>query len=173
MNYALAPNGIFWTLQGEGHLRGFQMAFVRLAGCSVNCPGCDTNYTVDRKATVDDILRELVEVMPEGDRDQWVWITGGEPADRDMRPLLSALKAAGDSTALATSGVKRMIPPVDWLSVSPHSADPALFQQRYGNEIKLADGLNGLNLDAWYAAFPDQSNRLHVSVRAAVMDRLP
>lgn len=155
MNYALAPKGIFWTLQGEGHLRGFQMAFIRLAGCSVGCPGCDTNYTVDHKSTVDDILRQLAEIMPDGDRDQWVWITGGEPADRDMRPLLSALKGSGYSTALATSGVKRMIPPVDWLSVSPHSADPAKFQQRYGNEIKLAEGLNGLDLDAWYATFPD------------------
>ena len=39
--------------------------------------------------------------------------------------------------------------------MSPHSADPTKFQQRYGSEIKLAEGLNGLDLDAWYDAFPD------------------
>ncbi len=32
MNYAIAPDGIFWSIQGEGHLQGFQMAFLRLAG---------------------------------------------------------------------------------------------------------------------------------------------
>ena len=153
--YAIAPNGIFWTIQGEGHLRGFQMAFVRLAGCSVGCPGCDTNYSVDRKLEVDDIIYQVREVMPEHDRDQWVWITGGEPADRDLRPLLQAIKAEGWSTAVITSGSKRMIPPVDWLSVSPHSADPEKFQQRYGNEVKLVDGLNGLDLDEWYEEWPD------------------
>lgn len=153
--YAIAPNGIFWTLQGEGHLRGFQMAFVRLAGCSVGCPGCDTNYTISEKLDVPELLSRVSAVMPDGDRDQWVWITGGEPADRDLRPLLSGLKSLGYATAVATSGVKRVIPPIDWLSVSPHSTDPAKFQQRYGNEIKLAEGLNGLDLDAWYTAFPD------------------
>lgn len=155
MKYSISPNGIFWTFQGEGHLRGFQMAFVRLAGCSVNCAGCDTDYTIAEKLDTAEIITRLARVIPDGDRDKWVWITGGEPADRELRPLLSALKSEGYSTSVATSGVKRLIPPVDWLSVSPHSADPALFQQRYGNELKLADGLNGISLDDWYAAWPD------------------
>jgi 7-carboxy-7-deazaguanine synthase len=153
--YPIAPNGIFWTLQGEGHLRGFQMAFVRLAGCSVGCSGCDTDYSVQEKLDVPTLLARVAHVMPPGDRDQWVWVTGGEPADHDLRSLLSGLKGAGYATAVATSGAKRVISPVDWLSVSPHSPDPAKFQQRYGSEIKLADGLNGVDLDAWYSEFPD------------------
>lgn len=148
MTYSIAPNGIFWTLQGEGHLRGFQMGFIRLAGCSVGCPECDTNYSVAEKLTPWEIASRCKHSFPM-DRDQWVWITGGEPADRDLRPLLAELKSAGYATAVATSGVKRLIPPVDWLSVSPHSSDPAKFQQRYGNEIKLVEGLHGLNLDEW------------------------
>jgi 7-carboxy-7-deazaguanine synthase len=153
--YPLARDGIFWTLQGEGHLRGFQMAFVRLAGCSVGCPQCDTDYRVFERRSPAEIVARLRLVMPSGDRDQWIWITGGEPSDHDLRPLLRALKDAGFSTALATSGVRRVIAPVDWLSVSPHSADPAGFHQRYGNEIKIAEGLNGLDLDEWIAKFPD------------------
>lgn len=153
--YPLSPDPIFWTLQGEGHLRGFQMAFVRLAGCSVGCSQCDTDYKVDSRAAASEIVDRVTEVQPKGDRDAWVWITGGEPTDHDLRPLLAELKARGFSTALATSGVRRMIPPVDWLSVSPHSTDPAEFQQRYGQEIKLIDGLNGLSLDEWFAAWPD------------------
>jgi organic radical activating enzyme len=133
--YPLSPNPIFWTLQGEGHLRGFQMAFVRLAGCSVGCAQCDTDYRVDSRATAEEIVDRVTEVQPKGDRDGWVWITGGEPTDHNLRPLLSALKARGFSTAVVTSGVRRLIEPVDWLSVSPHSSDPAKFQQRYGNEM--------------------------------------
>jgi organic radical activating enzyme len=155
MRYALAPDPIFWTLQGEGHLRGFQMAFVRLAGCSVGCAQCDTNYRVDSRATEDEILERVRAVVPDGDRDGWVWITGGEPSDHDLRPLLGALKGAGFSTAVVSSGVRRIIPPIDWLSISPHSADPVKFQQRYGSELKIVDGLGDLDLDAFYEAWPD------------------
>lgn len=155
MRYPLAPNPVFWTIQGEAHLRGFQMTFVRLGGCSVGCEQCDTDYRVASRATADDIVAMVKSIAPAGDRDGWVWITGGEPTDHDLRPLLCALKAEGYSTALATSGVRRVIQPVDWLSISPHSVEARGFQQRYGNEVKISDGLNGLSLDDWYTAWPD------------------
>lgn len=150
--YPIAPNGVFWSLQGEGHLRGFQMGFVRLAGCSVGCLQCDTNYSVAEKLTLPELEARCRSAF-KASRDGWVWITGGEPADHDLRPLLASMKSLGYSTAVATSGVKRVIPPVDWLSVSPHSADPAKFQQRYGSEVKLVDGLNGLDIDDWVEAW--------------------
>lgn len=155
MRYPLAPNPVFWTIQGEAHLRGFQMAFVRLGGCSVGCANCDTNYKVDGRATAAEIVEMVRAVSPVDDRDGWVWITGGEPSDHDLRPLLGELKRAGFSTAVASSGVRRIIAPVDWLSISPHSAEPGAFVQRYGNEIKLVDGLGGLSLEDWAAAWPD------------------
>ena len=148
--YPLAPRGLFWSLQGEGHLRGFQMGFVRLAGCSVGCASCDTDYSVAEKVPAEEITRRAFLEWPH-DRDQWVWITGGEPTDHDLGPLLKELRKSGYSTALATSGARRMIPPVDWLSVSPHSIEPEKFMQRYGSEIKLVDGLNGMDLEAWAA----------------------
>lgn len=150
LTYPIAPNGIFWSLQGEGHLRGFQMAFVRLAGCSVNCPGCDTDYYVHERLTVDQIIEQVRTVSP-ANRDMWVWITGGEPTDHDLKPLLRAIKREGWSTALATSGSRRFIPPVDWLSVSPHGE----VQQRYGSEVKLVVGLNGLDPWLWIQEYPD------------------
>jgi len=150
MRYAIAPNGIFWSIQGEGHLRGFQMAFVRLAGCSVGCPNCDTDYRVDRRLTAVQVADEVAAVMPTS-RDQWVWITGGEPTDQDLRPLLRELKRRGWSTALATSGVRRFIPPVDWLSVSPHGE----LAQRYGSEVKVVVGLNAVDPDDWIVKYPD------------------
>lgn len=148
----LAPNPVFWTINGEGHLRGFQMAFLRLAGCSVGCAECDTDYSVDSRASVQDIAARVDAVIPPSSRDRWVWITGGEPTDHDLGPLLRELRRKQISVALATSGVRRCIPPVDWLSVSPHSID---VMQLYGQEVKLVVGLNALDPDAWLASHPD------------------
>jgi 7-carboxy-7-deazaguanine synthase len=136
---------IFFTIQGEGHLRGFQQTFIRLAGCSVGCEECDTDYRKREILSADQIAERAAAITPKM-IDPWAWITGGEPGDHDLGPLLTALKSNRFSTAVATSGQKRIISPVDWLSVSPHRTD---FVQRYGNEIKLVPGLNGLKLSEW------------------------
>lgn len=151
--YPLAFDGVWWSLQGEGHLRGFQMAFVRLAGCSVGCPSCDTDYKAHSTATAEEIAQRVDDVTPRGNRDRWVWITGGEPADYDLRPLIGALRAKRFSIAVATSGHKRTIPPVDWLSVSPH--DPSKWLQTYGNEVKIVPGLNGFSIADFLRDHPD------------------
>ncbi len=150
--YPLAPNPVFWTIQGEAHLRGFQMAFLRLAGCSVGCAECDTDYRVDSRASAEEIADRVDAAVPVSSRDRWVWVTGGEPTDHDLRPLLGALRERRISIALATSGCRRFIPPVDWLSISPHDLDT---RQMYGQEVKLVVGLNGLDPWAWLRKFPD------------------
>ena len=151
--YSLAPNGVFWSIQGEAHLRGFPMAFLRLAGCSVGCPRCDTDYTVAEKYHAEDLVEMVVDVFPERYRDRWVWITGGEPYDRPMRPLIVELRKKGISIAVATSGKHRAIESVDWLSVSYHGGYP--LAQKYGHEIKLIDGLNGLDPWEYLEEYPD------------------
>ena len=154
MRYTLAPNAVFWSWQGEGHLRGFPMVFIRLAGCSVGCPQCDTDYSAERTASAEEIAAEVAATWPRGYRDRWVWITGGEPYDRQLRPLFRALRGVGASIAVATSGVHRAITPVDWLSVSPHGGT---LLQRYGSEVKLVDGLDGLDPWSWLADNPDDT----------------
>lgn len=52
MKYPIAPNGIFWTLQGEGALLGVPMRFVRLA---------DHPVRPDRPAEIMAMFRELHE----------------------------------------------------------------------------------------------------------------
>jgi len=83
---------------------------------------------------------------PANARDRWAWITGGEPADHDLRPLISELRKERFSIAIASSGHKRFTPPVDWLSISPHGMEQV---QMYGNEIKLVPGLGGLDPWEW------------------------
>ncbi len=151
--YNIAPNGVFWSIQGEAHLRGFQMAFLRLAGCSVGCPRCDTDYSVYSKHNAEELADMVIDVFPEGYRDRWVWITGGEPYDRPMRPLIAEFRKRGLSIAVATSGKHRAIESVDWLSVSYHGGYP--LAQKYGHEIKLIDGLNGLDLWKFLEDYPD------------------
>lgn len=145
MRYALAKNGVFRTVQGEGALLGIPMVFIRLAGCSVGCPECDTDYRVDRQVEAPLLAREVASLMFPTDR--WVWITGGEPLDRDLAPLLVELRRIpGVSIALATSGVYQSPDEVDFLSVSPHVLN-SKWVQRCGDELKIVPRLNGLNLD--------------------------
>ncbi len=140
--YPLAPNGIFRTVQGEGALLGVPMAFVRLGGCSVACPQCDTDYRVSRRATADEIATEVKALgLP------WAWITGGEPADHDLTELVDALRLFCHA-ALATSGHKPLAARVDFLSVSPHGK-PSDLLLRFGHQINLVPGLNGLKLEDW------------------------
>jgi len=141
----LADPGIFHTIQGEGHLTGQPMTFVRTATCSVSCPGCDTNYRLATKKSVEDIVSEVISVTPPEIRDRWVWLTGGEPTDQNINPLIRGLKKAGFAVAMATAGINRITAPVDWLSVSPHGE----LVQRYGNEIKIVPKLNGFNAEEW------------------------
>jgi 7-carboxy-7-deazaguanine synthase len=142
----LAPHGIFWTLQGEGALLGTPMVFVRLAGCSVGCVECDTDYRVYRRVTVADIISEVRGVIPATFPWAWIWITGGEPTDHAELPaLVVACRAEGWRVALATSGVRPLTPEVmqhvNWISVSPHARE---FQARYGHELKIVPGLGQL-----------------------------
>jgi 7-carboxy-7-deazaguanine synthase len=146
--YPLAKQGVFRTVQGEGALLGEPMVFIRLAGCSVGCPLCDTDYKVAERVDVGTILDRAGRPGPGARR---AWVTGGEPTDHDLGPLLSALDDDGWRVALATSG-HRAVPyewakVVDWLSVSPH--DPAKWVQAGGQELKLVPGLNGFGLGAF------------------------
>ena len=158
----LARNGVFHTVQGEGYLSGLPMVFIRLAGCSVGCQGCDTDYRVSRRESAEGIVADVKSLLRPATR--WVWITGGEPTDHDLTQLYAGLRTLPRvSIALATSGVRAVRWPrhadhiaPDFLSVSPHSLDK--WVQRSGNEVKLVFGLDGLKpspeLEAACGGFP-------------------
>jgi organic radical activating enzyme len=161
MTYPLAKDGVFWTLQGEGAQQGEPMVFVRLAGCSVGCPECDTDYKVVRRVTTEELVGEIRQVVPRGFQHPWVWLTGGEPTDHDLGPLIDLLATTGFRVALATSGVRLVPMPwvkqINWLSVSPHAVTAV---QKFGHELKVVPGLNGLSwadmavIDAEWHSFP-------------------
>lgn len=154
MSYTLplAPNGIFRTIQGEGDMLGLPMVFVRLAGCSVGCALCDTDYRVAERCDekqirerVDSLFAERPAILR-----KWVWVTGGEPTDHEwLWGLTEHLKSVGYCVAVATAGHKRCPETWErtgptWLSVSPH--DPSKWVQFSGAELKVVPGLNGFSL---------------------------
>ena len=141
--YQLAKPGVFHTVQGEGILSGVPMTFVRLAGCSVGCRECDTQY-----APLDTATAEEIAAMAQG-TPEWVWITGGEPLDQDVSELVDALAFIGH-VAIATSGSRRMpqLTSVKFVSVSPHHTPDRLLV-REGDQLNLVPGLNGLSLRDW------------------------
>lgn len=70
---------IFYTIQGEGPFAGRPAVFIRLAGCNLQCPGCDTNYTEGRRMIMPaDIDFADLGISP-GAFPLLVVITGGEP----------------------------------------------------------------------------------------------
>lgn len=89
----LAVHSIFKTIQGEGPFCGRPCVFVRLAGCNLQCPACDTDYTSARQMmTASEILFE-VNVLWRADkwRHGLVIVTGGEPFRQDLTALLNTL----------------------------------------------------------------------------------
>lgn len=128
---------------------GVSQVFIRLAGCPVNCPGCDTNYTVADRVECREIVRRVVDVAG-GSR--WVWITGGEPVIHDTAELVDSLRKYGFRVAMATSGIRAVdcgfgfgkSGGVDFLSVSPHVISG--WVQRSGDQLNVVPGLNGLRI---------------------------
>lgn len=149
-SFPLAPQGVYVTPQGEGALLGVPMVFVRLAGCSVGCPECDTNYSVASRMTAHQIAARASELARSSI--DWSFVTGGEPTDHaGLYDLVAELHRAGFKVALATAGIR----PVqmgflrggaDFLSVSPHRLDDSWVLRR-GDQLNIVPGLNGLRLD--------------------------
>ena len=103
----LDVHSIFYTIQGEGPFAGTPAVFIRLAGCNLQCPLCDTEYTKGRtKMTHDEIVAEVIRVRQEGGARNrgLVVITGGEPFRQDLRLLLTLLEKRGQYIQIETNG---------------------------------------------------------------------
>lgn len=89
----LSVHSIFYTIQGEGPFCGTPAVFIRLAGCNLQCPGCDTDYTSTRRNMgAYEILFEVNDLIRSGEfRKGLVVITGGEPFRQDLTDLIGVL----------------------------------------------------------------------------------
>lgn len=98
----LEIHSIFYTIQGEGPYSGHPAIFVRLAGCNLQCPSCDTDYTSNRRLVGPNGLIELLEeVHP---TEKLVVITGGEPFRQNLIPAVQKLLKSGFQVQLESNG---------------------------------------------------------------------
>lgn len=154
-------NDLYLSIQGEGVQTGVPMIVLRMMGCPVGCPFCDTKETweaapenevtsyaflksgkplyVDARAIeIATYVRQLAQAHQS--KAQWILLTGGEPAEQPIRPLIAELHRVGYKVALETSGTaqghlpsdehgEHYLPPpkgmhADWVCVSPKIGMP-------------------------------------------------
>lgn len=112
----------FHTWQGEGSHMGKSAFFIRLFGCPVHCPWCDSAGTwhpdyipkVIEKRTPQELADQAVKHRP-----AIVVITGGEPAIHDLTDLTGLLRQKNLPTHLETSGAFEVRGIFDWITLSP------------------------------------------------------
>lgn len=128
--YTLDVHSVFFTIQGEGPFSGSAAVFIRLAGCNLQCPLCDTDYTEGRQAlNIADVLEAVRASAPEG-YGGLVVITGGEPFRQELAPLLSLLCAAGYYVQIESNGT--LPPPMLGTSATTYAYFEKDIAKRHG-----------------------------------------
>lgn len=128
---------MFYSLQGEGACTGKAAYFIRLSGCDVGCPWCDTkeSWTVstDKLRAVEEIVAQVVEAGANR-----VVITGGEPTIYPLERIVKILSQQGILVNLETSGTRPICGGFDWVALSPKPFRPPL-EENYSriNELKI------------------------------------
>lgn len=103
----LDVHSIFYTIQGEGPFAGRTAVFIRLAGCNLQCPGCDTEYTQGRRKLDLDQIEWLVhyEWATKTPVKPLIVITGGEPLRQSIGKLCDLLSTCGYHIQIESNGV--------------------------------------------------------------------
>lgn len=125
-------NEIFYSLQGEGHHTGTAAVFLRLSGCNLKCPFCDTKHESFTEMTEEEIVNE-VSLFPT----RTIIITGGEPLLQLTASLTKLLHEAGFAIHLETNG-SRLLPEgaeIDWVTCSPKDGAEVIIQ--HIDELKV------------------------------------
>lgn len=137
----ITVNEIFYSLQGEGCNSGTPAVFLRLAGCNLRCPFCDTDHSSGTPMSEEAIV-EAVTVWPA----TLVVITGGEPALQLTATLVDKLHHTGRRIAIETNGTLPLPQGIDWITVSPKAAflgEQAAVTLTHADELKvLFDGIH-------------------------------
>ena len=96
-------HSIFRTIQGEGPFSGWSAVFVRLAGCNLQCPLCDTDYTQGRQTVLAEFVLGWIAELQRGGL---VVITGGEPfrQPKAFARLCELLVSTGFFVQVETNG---------------------------------------------------------------------
>lgn len=123
---------IFNSIQGEGTMLGIPVTFIRVAGCNLTCPWCDTKNSWG--------LQNSLMMTPQQIADQTtmdiVVITGGEPCQYDLYELIELLHDKAYFVCIETNGTLPTPQNADWVTASPKPPEFTLHPQCEWNELK-------------------------------------
>lgn len=108
----------FYSVQGEGDNSGKPAYFIRLNGCDVGCPWCDSisSWKIGGGEAMSEA--EIVGHVEQCGARSAV-ITGGEPLMQNLDVLTQMLKDRGIAVWIETSGTKPFSGTFDWVCLSP------------------------------------------------------
>lgn len=147
-------NEIFYSIQGEGRNTGRAAIFVRLAGCNLKCPFCDTDHQPYKELTEEEICAEIAKYTA-----NLVVITGGEPTLQLTESLVNKIHDLGKWVAIETNGTRDVPIGVSWVTVSPKhpflGIDAAKLRIGKADELKLVfDGkMTEETIEKYYTDF--------------------
>lgn len=127
----------FHSIQGEGFWVGTNAFFIRLAGCDVGCPWCDTKQSWQAERHPQRAIAHLVTEAAAA-KPAFVVITGGEPLLHNLQALTQALRQASLRIHLETSGAHALSGQFSWVTLSPKQfkpPQPSVYA--YANELKV------------------------------------
>ncbi len=110
-------HSIFPTIQGEGPFCGHRAIFIRLAGCNLQCPKCDTDYTSIRIPLTVNEIRQKIDIHCVHWNCKLIVITGGEPFRQNIAPLIRILVSLGYHVQIETNG-SLFVEGVPWDSIT-------------------------------------------------------
>lgn len=122
----LRVNEIFYSLQGEGAHTGTPAVFLRLSGCNLKCPFCDTDFAAFTEMSEEDVVAKVSQYPA-----RTIVITGGEPTLQLTASLTERLHEAGFAIHLETNGT-RQLPEgaeIDWVTCSPKDGGKVVIQR--------------------------------------------
>ncbi len=164
----LQVHSIFRTIQGEGPFTGRRAVFVRLAGCNLQCPLCDTEYTAERQdLTPAAIVLEIDRLVTRTTRDPnpLVVITGGEPFRQNLTALVRHLLDAEYQVQIETNGTLYQELPFDKITVvcSPKTGTVSRKLHPHVSALKYVLHADRMMFDGLPASALDHSAAPHLA----------
>lgn len=131
-------NEIFYSLQGEGLRAGTSNFFIRFSGCNLRCSrdkegfDCDTEFQSGIDWTLEEIYKELQHL---NSNCKSIIFTGGEPSLQLDDEMIDFFKERGFFLAIESNGLRELSPKLDWICISPKTAEHTL-KQKFAHEVK-------------------------------------
>ena len=141
-------NEIFYSLQGEGYHTGQAAVFVRLSGCNLRCPFCDTDFSTYTEMTADEIVAEVQRLVPAPQ--VLVILTGGEPSLQVDEALTAALHTTGKRICMETNGTHPLPAGIDWITCSPKEGSRIVLP--HADELKIV--YQNQDVEQWAKQIP-------------------